>query len=152
MKEILICSLLVLGIVADEVIFEVPNFMANWHGANLYCTTRGSSLVTVTSLEKHEALVKFLEKSDKKYNNEGYRFWIGASSLPDGENFVWQSTGSRLSFTKWNLREPNNAGGVEQCVEIIYCPTCPRIWDWNDMKCSLKAYFVCETVDDSHIR
>lgn len=26
MKEILICSLLVLGIVADEVIFEVPNF------------------------------------------------------------------------------------------------------------------------------
>ena len=47
------------------------------------------------------------------------RFWIGLSQLLFSTGFSW-SDGSPVSFTNWNVGEPNNLNNNEYCVDMAW--------------------------------
>lgn len=72
-------------------------------------------------------------------------FLGGSDDLVEG-TFVWDD-GTPVQLTNWNLGEPNDAGGAEDCIEIIGALN----GKWNDVPCAptatniLGTYpFVCE--------
>lgn len=75
------------------------------------------------------------------YKNEN--FWTSGNDLGEEGVFTWGSTGERLTYTNWLQKEPNNV--VRNCQG----ENCLHLWDkynyqWNDLQCSEKYYFICE--------
>ncbi|XP_078679396.1 uncharacterized protein LOC144915035 isoform X2 [Branchiostoma floridae x Branchiostoma belcheri] len=71
----------------------------------------------------------------------GERHWIGLNDMENEGRFVW-SDGSTQSYNEWKPGEPNNVlePHGEDCVHIAR-----RMgYKWNDMRCDVKAHFVCE--------
>ena len=69
--------------------------------------------------------------------------WLGARRDPGNhDNFVW-SDGTPWDYSVWADSQPDDAGGVEDCVHM---------WDgyedqdhhWNDFPCSAQKSFVCK--------
>lgn len=46
-----------------------------------------------------------------------------------------------MTYTNWDLGEPNNFGGNEHCTEIL--PRDGR-FSWNDFPCAGEKLFICE--------
>ena len=53
---------------------------------------------------------------------------------------IW-SDFSPVTYTYWAPGEPNNAGNVEDCVEMY-----PNDGKWNDIRCDGKRNWICKTV------
>jgi hypothetical protein len=51
------------------------------------------------------------------YGGTDRDLWIGLHRQREGGPFVWVS-GAKLDYLKWEGGQPDNAGGVENCVEI----------------------------------
>ena len=72
-------------------------------------------------------------------NADGYP-WLGGKRDPDyPDNFLW-SDGTPWDYTIWTDGQPDNAGGVEDCVTM---------WEsedhkWNDLTCSNRRSSVCK--------
>jgi len=47
----------------------------------------------------------------------GESYWIGLSDARTEGTFEWLD-GSPVTFTKWNVGEPNDWGSNEDCAEI----------------------------------
>jgi len=91
----------------------------------------------------------------KKTGAGVYLWTAGHRFNHDGYEFVWQlysaktqyshaSLGkyiySPMNYTYWYMRQPDNAGGIENCVNIW-----PNLhFQWNDQSCSSKFCFICE--------
>lgn len=45
---------------------------------------------------------------------------------------------SPTDYTNWNRGEPNDAGGIEDCVSMI------NTGKWNDINCFFSKPFVCK--------
>ena len=70
---------------------------------------------------------------------------VQLSSITEG-TFLWDD-GTPVQLTNWNTGEPNDAGGAEDCIEIIGS----LAGKWNDVPCAPTATstigsypFVCE--------
>ena len=66
--------------------------------------------------------------------------WLGASDIQSEGSWIWNSNGNALSYTNFSQGEPNNSGGIENCLEM---------WldngEWNDQPCSDSSpYTFCE--------
>lgn len=71
-------------------------------------------------------------------------YWIGATSLGNGPNYYWMGYNKEpMNFTNWLSGEPNNLGGTEQCVHMIFYLMRSNA-PWNDANCLRLCYFVCE--------
>ena len=68
-------------------------------------------------------------------------WWIGFTDIETEGTFTW-SNGDPVTYTNWNAGEPNNAGGGEDCMEILW-----RSYAWNDNRCIVAHPYVCETLD-----
>jgi hypothetical protein len=66
----------------------------------------------------------------------GYR--NGLNDLATEGTFVWPD-GSAPTFAPWNAGEPNDAGGIEDCVEMSLA-----LDAWNDISCAEPRAYVCE--------
>ncbi|XP_078513464.1 uncharacterized protein LOC144772779 [Lissotriton helveticus] len=100
-----------------------------WESAKRDCIGRGSRLVTVESPEEQMFLAQ---------NLNGKVHWIGLSD--SAQEGIWQWVNMApvlLSF--WRTGEPNDARGLEDCVEIEHTAT------WNDAFCSTYNKWICET-------
>ncbi|XP_055598074.1 lectin subunit alpha-like [Uranotaenia lowii] len=145
MKSALILFLVVLesSIFIVDSKFFMSSFEANWYRAFQSCAASGKRLVSVESQQKHDALVDYI-KTTSRYVNFS-RFWLGANDMAEEGTFVWVHSGRTVTYTRWHSDEPNNTGGVENCVELVYDTVGKYIWKWNDTECKdNKRYFVCE--------
>lgn len=103
--------------------FINPQFMTG-PAAQAYAQTFGGNLISVQSAAENNSLMTAL-------NNQGYAgqvIWIGFSDAASEGNFIWYD-GAPVNYTNWNVGEPNNAGGNENCVQIYPNGT------WNDLDC-----------------
>ncbi len=66
-------------------------------------------------------------------------FWLPANDRAVEGDYVWDD-GSAVSWTAWADRQPDDAGGVEDCVEVFADGT------WNDLDCTAALPVVCEEV------
>ncbi|XP_055610677.1 perlucin-like [Uranotaenia lowii] len=126
--------------------YFIPNFTANWFKAVEYCSYLEMRLVVITSAEEQAKVVETVKASDK-FNNRSSSMWIGGSDLAEEGDFYWHSTGTRLRYSNWGTKQPDNARSVEHCMEIQFIPTENWLWHWNDRDCKTQRYFICENLE-----
>lgn len=64
--------------------------------------------------------------------------WIGGTRSNRSE-FIWSTSGKKITSTQWSPGEPNDARGKEDCIEMK-----AATGKWNDKSCDNDAFFMCE--------
>ena len=65
--------------------------------------------------------------------------WIGVHDTNVEGQFVYESSGTSITYSAWSIGEPNNLGD-EHCA--MKFPS----GSWNDGPCEDLHYYVCEQV------
>ncbi|KAG7334508.1 hypothetical protein KOW79_002915 [Hemibagrus wyckioides] len=127
-RLISVASLLFLGWTAEALTREYFNSMRymNWPQAQQYCAGQYRGLAVVTSVEEYSRL-------QDVYTGNG---WIGMyRSERNASVWLWVD-GKEHPYTHWENDQPNNIGGVQNCVYIMQD-------GWNDIDCQNVALFYC---------
>lgn len=97
-------------------------------------------LLTLRSEEETDQIYELAEKYKPMD-----AFWVSASDFGHEGDFVWTTTGLKMTNARWHETQPDNGGGREHCVEITYLwnDTVPS---WNDLRCYNENSFFCEAV------
>ncbi|XP_045190001.2 perlucin-like [Mercenaria mercenaria] len=128
------------GFVSHQgVCYKEFGIRASWDEANVYCEAYGAELATVADQVEQTFLAGYLQRLTQGFFNSGI-FWLGASDMAAEGSWVWNKTGSSVSYTNWKDGEPNNANGGEDCLTITFSDS----FRWNDNNCNNKFNFVCE--------
>ena len=104
-----------------------------WADAEWNCLSQDANLVSIHSVEEHNFVRTLIQNFDPK---QGLT-WIGLSDTHSEGRWMW-SDGCKVTFTLWNSHQPNNAGGIEHCVEINHGGS-----KWNDRPCAVTYPSVC---------
>ncbi|KAM7434936.1 hypothetical protein ABFA07_015040 [Porites harrisoni] len=113
--------------------YKLSENVLNWQAAKKACEDLNSTLAIISSEAEHQALKPYIRKKGKVT-------WIGLHRNPrDKKRWLWVD-GSRLNYTHWGYREPNNI--TEECVEIR--PFGYHNGGWNDQECSDIIHYICE--------
>jgi hypothetical protein len=104
---------------------------APWIVAESDCESDGGHLIVIDDNAENTWLTGELTA-----RNSGDT-WVGASDHVSEGSFKWV-TGSAVGFATWDINEPNNSGGIEDCVETLAGGF------WNDAACSHLMAHVCE--------
>ena len=102
-----------------------------WSQARASCeTTFGGTLVVIETEEENAAVLAL--------DADVQAFWLGLSDLDTEGTFAW-SDGTPVAYTNWNAGEPNDAGGNEDCAQLVRATE-----SWNDLDCTVPRSYVCE--------
>ena len=77
----------------------------------------------------------------------GYtEYWIAGRRPPRGGRYVfyWNSSGTRLQYTKWYNNQPYSTSGGSDCIKADKTHN----WKWGDDKCLKPAMYMCEIVEN----
>ncbi|XP_065681618.1 fibroblast growth factor receptor-like isoform X2 [Hydra vulgaris] len=113
----------------DDCYFFSSSPKKNWKHALLSCQKYEGNLLSIEDENENEFILNFLK------NGSVNHLWIGLKALP--RKYVW-SDNTSLLFLNWSNNEPNNIGGIENCVEI-------STDGWNDNDCNNSFGFICKT-------
>lgn len=72
--------------------------------------------------------------------------WLGLWKMHAIANFLWVDGSILKGYTNWAPGEPNNAGGLELCTEMLVSGKY-QLGKWNDVKshaARFKSITVCE--------
>jgi len=94
----------------------------NWSSAQRQCQAQGGTLATLTTAAE-DTLVRGIAGTTSR--------WIGMSSARTGTPVLAWTTGEPRSYTAFAAGEPNNSGGVEECVLL----DANRADAWDDRTC-----------------
>jgi hypothetical protein len=104
-----------------------------WTDSEVRSRALGGDLATITTKEEQD----FVFKTFGDYANVQRILWIGLydpthdqNGKPHASNFVWAS-GAPITYTNWDVGEPNSAGGVEFYAALYY-PNFHNPGSWND--------------------
>ncbi|XP_061390182.1 C-type lectin 37Da-like [Musca vetustissima] len=102
----------------------------NWYRAVQTCAAYDMSLASIESNEEYESLRQYL------FNNKqwGTQFWLSGTNLPDRSNYVWLTSGKRISYEKW-AQSPSTL--ANQCVRTN------GNFLWVTGACTDSLYFIC---------
>jgi cysteine-rich repeat protein len=109
--------------------YLVCTVKVTWLEARAACQLHGSHLVTIHDSGENFMVASLLDG----------RVWIGLSDTASEGSFRWVD-GSGISYAPWVAGEPNDEGGMEDCVEVGYMA--PD--QWNDLPCDQQRPFICE--------
>ena len=56
--------------------------------------------------------------------------WLGATDNQSEGIWIWNSSGSALTYTNWSLGDPDNQGGNENCLHMWH-----NLGEWNNGNC-----------------
>ncbi|XP_053174063.1 galactose-specific lectin nattectin-like [Scomber japonicus] len=86
-----------------------------WNDAENLCISIGGNLASIHSADENAFL------SDLIFRVSGHRHhtWIGGYDAVKEGTWLW-SDGSKFNYFRWYLREPNNHGGRENCIEMNF--------------------------------
>ena len=124
---------LAVAIYTSDKAYEVYDTQKTWSNAKAYAESKGGYLVTITSEEEHEIIIKMLEHAN------GTTYYIGAERAVDGQDVWAWITGEEFDYAPWNEGEPNDTAGIEDCVEIYVSNS-----KFNDTDESIAKGFIIE--------
>ncbi|XP_075063033.1 perlucin-like protein isoform X2 [Mixophyes fleayi] len=106
--------------------------VASWQRGVDECATRNAVLLVIKDKFEMNALLPIIGVK---------RYWIGLKrDTEDTETWVW-ADGTPLSFSAWDVGEPNNDKDNEHCAEIL-----GGVQTWNDRSCEDKQGYICKGV------
>merc|ERR1712055_947528 len=107
----------------------------NWNDARTLCKALhpGGMLATIDSEAENNFVFGLMS---------GNMAWIGLNDVATEGKMVWADRGGTPTYTNWNYNQPDNSGGIEDCVHILAISAPPK--QWNDFPCDRKQPFVCE--------
>ncbi|MFZ5784943.1 MAG: C-type lectin domain-containing protein [Acidobacteriota bacterium] len=106
------------------------------------CADRGATLASIGTTGENAFLYGLLPSTAQAV-------WLGlVRTGPGKKDFAWAS-GEPFGFASWAPGEPNNTGGVEDCV-VLWGPALadPKLrGNWNDAPCAFpRDLLLCERV------
>lgn len=107
-----------------------------WFDARQYCYELGGTLARPRTKTINDFLLGVVQPN----NTEVWPAWIDLTDIEQESNFRY-SDGSDPSFTNWIDGEPNNTGGIEDCVTYGHVTESQT---WNDLNCERELRFICE--------
>ncbi|CAH1959821.1 unnamed protein product [Acanthoscelides obtectus] len=108
----------------------------------LFCSYHNMQLVSIQTFEESQNLIAGLESFLQV--TENMVFWTSGKKF--GNSWRWESTGRPAHYTNWAKGEPNNSGGNETCIEVLFNSALKTL-EWNDKNCEAVNYFICESRD-----
>ncbi|XP_040202235.1 hepatic lectin-like isoform X2 [Rana temporaria] len=111
--------------------YFISTFQLTWQKAENMCLNRGGYLAIITSMEEQN----FIEKNRDTGKSP---LWFGLTDQETENTFKWVDGTTLTSFRYWDYGEPNNAFGIENCVQVW------RQGQWNDEICNETSYAICE--------
>ncbi|XP_074125793.1 C-type lectin domain family 4 member E [Sminthopsis crassicaudata] len=111
------------------------NDTMTWTASFKSCEEMGAKLVVINTREEQNFLFR-AKPRDRE-------FYIGLTDQVVDGQWEWvDGTPFNKSLSFWDIGEPNNIAGVEDCVTIRDSSNAYR--NWNDMTCFFKMYRICE--------
>ncbi|XP_072511425.1 C-type lectin domain family 4 member E isoform X2 [Notamacropus eugenii] len=106
-----------------------------WTASLKNCEEMGGSLAVINTQEEQHFLFRAKPK--------GREFYIGLTDQVVDGNWQWvDGTPFDKNLSFWDVGEPNNIVGFEDCVTIRDSSDANR--NWNDITCFFKMYRICE--------
>ena len=103
--------------------------------ARQHCQNLGGDLAIIKS-EKQNDFIFSLIQGQNTFTKWGA--WIGIQRKADGKFYWIDNTPVDGSYSIWADREPNNAGGSENCVQMYGQDSLRK--KWNDFSCDLGSH------------
>jgi hypothetical protein len=109
--------------------------IANWADAQSFCARFGYHLTSIRSASEDH----WLEQTVASLGNS--KWWIGLNDIGKKGRWQWLD-GTPYGYQHWGAGEPNDAGGMEDCVQLNRFGV---DGGWNDEPCDGALPFVCES-------
>ena len=105
----------------------------------MICRVYGGYLANIDSEQEQLYVSSYLTRLGKTSFTPG-TFWLGASDLQTEGVWSWTRGNDRFQYKYWQVGEPNNEGGNENCLAFGHSTG----FKWNDINCQNKLNFICE--------
>ncbi|XP_073815161.1 C-type lectin mosGCTL-7-like [Musca autumnalis] len=115
----------------DKEYYVGTSSMVNFYRAAQICAAYNMNLASVESDQEFQSLRTYL------FNNSillGYQYWLSGTNLPAASEYVWLSSGSRITNSKWAITPGSTAN---QCVRTN------DNFMWVARPCTDLHYFIC---------
>ena len=79
----------------------------------------------------------------------GEHMWTGGNDIAQEDHWMWAGINTEFNYTRWltyphdtdgQVQMPDNYKDREHCVHLFHLHN----YDWNDIYCGFKYYFICE--------
>ncbi|KAJ8036335.1 Macrophage mannose receptor 1 [Holothuria leucospilota] len=113
----------------------------SWYDGRDNCQVQGGDLVIIHSQEIQSFIIS-------KMQEVGFPIYIGLSDITNRGQFRWVD-GTPVDYTNWDGREPNEVGGEEDCVEMLF--GYGEVGRWNDIGCDGSKGYICQrSIDEAY--
>ncbi|KAL3888089.1 hypothetical protein ACJMK2_000470 [Sinanodonta woodiana] len=110
--------------------YKLYSISETFDNAMITCEAEGAKLMTI----RNDAEFRFIKEVMTR--GSAASIFIGLRAVGVSRDWMWWN-GQAASYFNWGLNQPDNAGGIEACVEIV-------MNIYNDIPCSVLRYFVCQ--------
>ncbi|CAB3381754.1 Hypothetical predicted protein [Cloeon dipterum] len=110
-----------------------------------YCCDYGMTLLSVETQAEHQCLSD-LNNGDANMRYSNRIFWTSGNHRGCPFNFRWCSSSGFFGNTSinWASGQPNNARGLQECVQLTLNAGVSTNSFYNDEACSFAAFYICE--------
>jgi hypothetical protein len=105
-----------------------------WTDARAFCRAYGYHLATIDDHDEDT-----WQRTTSLAQVSSSTWWLGMNDLFKEGAFAWED-GSPADYAIWDVNQPDDYGGAEDCVQNNYAGGS----GWNDGPCSYKHNFICE--------
>ncbi|XP_030426746.1 pulmonary surfactant-associated protein D-like isoform X2 [Gopherus evgoodei] len=118
------------GMTVGEKIFKTEGSEGNFETSKAACSQAGGLLASPRNSAENSAIQQIAARHKKMP-------FLGINDIQTEGTFK-HLNGEALGYSNWASNEPNNAEGIEDCVEVY------SSGKWNDKSCGEKRLIICE--------
>ncbi|XP_005814029.1 type-2 ice-structuring protein-like [Xiphophorus maculatus] len=120
-------------LINNRCFLYVPTEMT-WTNAEKNCLSMGTNLASVHNMNEYRQVQNLISAAG--YGSK--QAWLGGSDGQQEKTWFW-SDGSPMTYTNWCLKQPDNKGGKQNCLQMNY----PAAKCWDDVECHIRRPSVC---------